>query len=101
MNELFYEDRCLRTRTGKLLFGPVGRRMWVDYLDRKPGFCGRIDFIHKVNMTELFQICCDRDADWELAKSVWYPDRLTMEFVNEDFSFEESKRMLMSDLRCV
>ena len=98
MNELFYEDRCLRTRTGKLLFGPVGRRMWVDYLDRKPGFCGRIDFIHKVNMTELFQICCDRDADWELAKSVWYPDRLTMEFVNEDFSFEESKRMLMSDL---
>ena len=78
MTELKYENRALRTHTGKLLFGPVGRRMWVDYLDRKPGFCGRIDFIHKTNLTQLFEVKCDREVDWELAQSVWYPDRLTM-----------------------
>lgn len=98
MKELRYEDRALRTHTGKLLFGPVGRRMSVDYLDRKPGFCGRIDFIHKTNLTELFQVCCDREEDWELAKSVWYPDRLTMTYEDEEFTFEETKRILMQDL---
>lgn len=98
MKTIMYEDRCLRTHTGKLLFGPVGRRLWVDYLDRKPGFCGRIDFIHKTNLTELFQVVCDRDADWELAKSVWYPDRLEMGYEDEDFSFSETKSILFDDL---
>ncbi|MBQ7916229.1 MAG: hypothetical protein IJ315_05515 [Firmicutes bacterium] len=98
MTELKYENRALRTHTGKLLFGPVGRRMWVDYLDRKPGFCGRIDFIHKTNLTQLFEVKCDREVDWELAQSVWYPDRLTMEYEDEDLAFCETKRILMQDL---
>ena len=98
MEGLHYSDRALRTHTGKLLFGPVGRRMGVDYLDRRPGFCGRIDLIHKTNLTQLFEVCCDKDADWELASSDWYPDRLTMEYETEDFVFSEVKRALMQDL---
>lgn len=98
MSYLKYEDRCLRTHTGKLLFGPVGRRLWVDYLDRKPGFCGRIDFIHKTNLTELFQVVCDREIDWELARSIWRPDWLSMENSDRDVYMEETKSILFDDL---
>lgn len=35
---LRYEGRALRTRSGKLLLGPAGRRLFVDYLDQCRAF---------------------------------------------------------------
>ena len=100
MKELRYENRCLRTRTGKRLFGPVGRRAWVTWLDPVPGFAGRIDFIHKTNLTELFTVRPEGipEPDWALAKTVWTPYDLTLTFANDDFALEETKLLLESDL---
>ena len=98
MPELRYEERALRTMTGKLLFAPVGHRASVAYLDRLPGFSGRFDLIHKTNLTELFTMVCGISADWESAQSVWYPDRLDMRLETESFVFEEKKYLLEDDL---
>lgn len=95
--ELKYEDRCLRTLTGKLLFGPSGDRLSVDCLDRIPGFCGSIDFIHKMNITELFKVLPDKNACFDQAESTWYPTRLTMEYSTEEFSFRETKTVTKDD----
>lgn len=95
--ELRYEDRCLRTLTGKLLFGPNGNRLSVDCLDRIPGFSGSIDFIHKMNITELFKVLPDNGACFDQADSVWYPTRLTMEYAEEGFSFRETKTVTRDD----
>lgn len=95
--ELRYEDRCLRTLTGKLLFGPNGDRLNVDCLDRVPGFCGSIDFIHKMNITELFKVLPEETACFDQAESTWYPTRLTMKYSEEDFGFKEIKTVTKDD----
>ena len=94
---LSYERRYLRTRTGKLLFGPVGKRLFVDYLDRLPGFVGRIDFIHKLNITALFEVKCDKPIQWETATTCWYPNMLTMDLQNNSMTFSEVKLIAKND----
>lgn len=94
--ELSYRGRCLRTRTGMLLFGPTGRRLAVDVLERRPGFRGCIDFIHKMNVTELFTIEDDRQIDYSQADVVWYPDRMTLT-LDGDISFYEEKTISADD----
>ncbi len=96
--ELRYKNRCLRTLTGKLLFGPVGDRLAVDILDRKPGFVGSIDFIHKMNVTELFTVKCNFPMDLEQAEATWYPTYLTMEYEDEDVVLEEKKTIISEDI---
>lgn len=96
--ELSYPDRCLRTQTGKLLFGPAGHRLAVDILDRKPGFSGCIDFIHKMNVTELFSVKCSLPANFEQAETVWYPTYMTMNYEDEDISFREKKTIIAEDV---
>lgn len=95
---LEYPERGLRTHPGKLLFGPVSERLFADCLDRKPGFCGNIDFIHKVNIDVLFETMCSTNPDWTLAKTVWYPTRLVMSYEDDDIVFEESKLLSQNDI---
>lgn len=96
--ELYYENRCLRTRTGKLLFGPTGNRLAVDVLDKEPGFVGCIDFIHKMNITELFTVKCSLGSNIEQAKAMWYPTYMTMEYEDEEIYFEERKTIIAQDV---
>ncbi len=94
---LSYRGRCLRTRAGKLLMGPTGARLFVDYLDKEPGFSGRIDFIHKVNLTSLFRIRCSAQDNYDAAETVWYPGMLTMSFENGRVKFAETKFITFED----
>ncbi|SEE75008.1 MGH1-like glycoside hydrolase domain-containing protein [Ruania alba] len=68
--------RGLRTRPGTLLLGPAGRRLWVDYLDDQPGFAGRIDYIHKLNMPLLFTVRPNCAPDPQRSDGQWLPSRL-------------------------
>lgn len=97
-NALQYEERTLRAYPGKLLFGPTGDRLFADCLDKKPGFCGNIDFIHKINIDMLFTVVPDVEADFTTAKTVWYPSKLTMELDAEEFSFREIKTIIQKDI---
>ncbi|MEG7531830.1 MAG: trehalase family glycosidase, partial [Hungatella sp.] len=95
--ELSYSNRCLRTQTGKLLFGPNGDRLAVDILNRKPGFSGCIDFIHKMNVTELFTVQCSFPVDFEQAEAVWYRTHMLFTYENDDLKFEEKKTIVAED----
>ena len=95
---LHYEERSLRAYPGKLLFGPTGERLFADCLDKKPGMCGNIDFIHKINIDMLFTVEPDVEADFATAKAVWYPSKLTLELDTEDFSFQEVKMITEKDI---
>lgn len=70
--------RGLRTRPGTLLLGPTGARLWADYLDEVPGFCGAIDFIHKINLPRLFTITNSRGSFAPPADVEWRPSHLTV-----------------------
>ncbi len=95
--KLLYRDRCLRIHTGKLLMGPTGRRLFVDYLDKEPGFSGRIDFIHKVNLTSLFKVKCSIKNDFIAADTVWYPEKLEMRYESNRLCFFEEKWITWDD----
>lgn len=95
---LWYDGRSPRTRSGKLLLGPVGRRLFVDYLDRMPGFSGRIDFIHKVNLTEAFHIETSSEICFAGADAVWYPSHLHMEYETDLIRFQEEKFVTEDDM---
>ncbi len=94
---LRYEERCLRIRTGALLFGPVGNRLFAETLEKKPGFVGRIDFIHKINITSLFEVTCSTDPDFGTGKAVWYPSHMTFDYADEDIVFHEVKYITEDD----
>ncbi len=96
--ELFYDKRCLRTREGKLLFGPCGDRLAVDILDPQPGFRGCIDFIHKMNITELFTVECSERLLWDEMDVMWYPTYMTMSYESEKISFRERKTIVAQDI---
>lgn len=91
-------NRVLRAYPGKLLFGPTAERLFADCLDKKPGFCGHIDFIHKVNLNMLFEVECSEDIDWFMASTVWYPSHLVMTYKDENVEFEESKHININDI---
>lgn len=99
--KLEYPSRSLRAYNGKLLFGPVGERLFCDCLDKEPGFCGHIEFIHKMNINQLFTVQCSTNPDYITAKTVWYPSHLTMEFEDENVKFFESKMIKNNDIAFV
>jgi hypothetical protein len=94
--KLSYRGRCLRTRTGALLFGSSGDRLFVDYLVKSPGFVGRIDFIHKINLPCLFEVCSE--TDFTTARTVWYPSHFTMTLETDGVSFDETKYITEDDV---
>lgn len=68
--------RRLRTNPEKLLMDANGLRLWADYLDAAPGFSGRIDFIHKINIPALFYVTCSEISEYEPADVFWEPSNL-------------------------
>lgn len=96
--QLAYPNRSLHAWGGKLLFAPVGERLFCDCLNKEPGFTGHIDFIHKMNMDQLFTVKCSTNPDYISAETVWYPSRLTMEFEDEDIRFDEVKMITNNDI---
>jgi len=90
--KLAYRNKTLRIIPGKLLLGPTGSRLFVDYLDKKPGFCGRIDFIHKLNIPCLFTVQCSELPDEiDYADCIWYPSHLHMQVDANGVVFSEDK----------
>ncbi|WP_147915645.1 MGH1-like glycoside hydrolase domain-containing protein [Ruania zhangjianzhongii] len=71
--------RGLRSRPGTLLLGPSGRRLWADYLEDRPGFAGRIDYIHKLNMPLLFTVHPGYASDPQRSIGQWLPSQLRTE----------------------
>lgn len=95
---LMYKNRCLRTRCGKLLLGPSGNRLFVDYLDKYPGFRGRIDFIHKVNLNEIFVVSCEElNGKFDYLQSVWHPEYLESNLNEYNVCFSEVKFITEDD----
>lgn len=92
------DNRMLRAYPGKLLFGPTAERLFAECLDKKPGFCGHIDFIHKVNLDMLFEVVCSEDVDWFMASTVWYPSHLELHYEDENVQLEESKHINIDDI---
>lgn len=96
---LAYRNRTLRTWPGKLLLGPTGKRLFADYLDKTPGFWGRIDFIHKLNLPGLFRVLPDGAVEaMEAAEAVWYPSHLHMTCAQNGVSFCEDKWIAWEDV---
>jgi hypothetical protein len=95
---LAFENRTLRTLPGKLLLGPSGARLWADYLDPVPGFRGRLDFIHKLNIPLLFSVSCEGGPE-EMSPpdSVWRPSMLEMNWQDEALRFREYKFITWKD----
>jgi hypothetical protein len=95
---LTFKNRTFRTRPGKLLLGPTGARLWADYLDPVPGFRGRIDFIHKLNIPLLFQVMYE-GAPEEMApvESIWQPSMLEMIYEDQGLKFREYKFITWDD----
>ena len=92
-------NRTLRTWPGKLLLGPTGKRLFADYLDKVPGFWGRIDFIHKLNLPGLFRVMPEGMAEaLEAADAVWYPSHLHMTFSQDGVSLTEDKWITWDDV---
>lgn len=57
--ELKAGRKALHSVPGSLLLGSTGARLWADYVTSAPGFVGRFDFIHKVNIPLLFTLSVD------------------------------------------
>jgi len=93
------KNRTLRTLPGKLLLGSTGARLGADYLDPLPGFSGRLDFIHKMNIPLLFSVEVEDNAAFvPPVTSVWYPDRLDLMQETMRFVMRESKWITWDDL---
>ncbi|WP_248927557.1 MGH1-like glycoside hydrolase domain-containing protein [Paenibacillus hamazuiensis] len=89
--------KALRTLPGALLLGSTGARLWADYLEAKPGFSGRFDFIHKVNIPLLFAVANNLTDSCEPCRTEWLPSHLHMEYTNHLISFSERKFISWND----
>lgn len=91
-------NRTFRTLPGRLLLGSTGARLMVDYLDPQPGFTGRIDVIHKMNIPMLFSMHIEGDSPLRIpSESTWYPDRLSVKWSNEKYNLSEDKWITWDD----
>lgn len=95
--QLHCRNRSLKAYPGKMLFGPAGNRLFIDYLEKRPGFAGRIDFIHKCNIPALFEVRCQTPCDWERAQCIWYPSCMVMEYEDDNVRFREWKTITEND----
>ena len=62
LRSLTLPARSLRTCPGRYLLGPSGARLSADVLDPVPGFRGRLDLIHKMNIPLLYWVEAGPDA---------------------------------------
>lgn len=97
VSELRAGKKTLRARPGLLLLGSTGARLWADYLEAAPGFVGRFDFIHKVNIPLLYTVKNSLVRSFEPISSEWYASHLYMKFANHQLSLEETKFITWDD----
>jgi hypothetical protein len=95
--QLASENKTLRTRPGSLLLGPTGARLWADYLDPQPGFSGRFDFIHKINLPLLYTVTANLTDSFEPCRATWMPSRLIMEYEGNRLALREEKFITWND----
>ena len=81
----------MRTRPEKILMDADGTRLWADYMDVAPGFCGRFDFIHKINIPCLFRMECSAAGCYEPASIRWKPSHIELRFEGDGVSLWEKK----------
>ncbi|WP_216624841.1 MGH1-like glycoside hydrolase domain-containing protein [Paenibacillus foliorum] len=96
-DELRAGRKMLRTKPGAFLLGSTGARLWADYLDPEPGFSGRFDFIHKVNIPLLFKITTNWVQTFEPCSTEWFPSHLLMEYKDKRLSLVEKKFITWND----
>jgi hypothetical protein len=94
---LYATRKSLRSVPGSLLLGSTGARLWADYLEAVPGFAGRFDFIHKVNIPHLFTVGNNLVSDFESCKAEWFPSHLRMHYTGDRLSFAEHKFITWDD----
>ena len=81
-----------------MLLGPTGARLWADYLDPVPGFAGRVDFIHKLNIPLLFSVLPEGlKSDRATTSSQWYPSHLHFEKSYDGAELREDKFITFDD----
>ncbi|MZQ83105.1 hypothetical protein GQF01_13405 [Paenibacillus sp. 5J-6] len=98
MNEQLHAGRkTLRTHPGAHLLGSTGARLWADYLDPVPGFTGRFDFIHKVNIPMLYRVENSLIKSFEPCHTEWYPSYLLMTYTDYRLSLVEKKFISWND----
>ncbi|MGN0354929.1 MAG: MGH1-like glycoside hydrolase domain-containing protein, partial [Muricoprocola sp.] len=89
--------RRLRTCPEKILMDATGFRLWADYMDVAPGFSGRIDFIHKINIPGLFFVECSGISEYEPADITWKPSHVSLNFQKDGIELEEQKFITEKD----
>lgn len=92
-------NRTLPGHPDRWMLGPSGKRLWMDYLDPLPGFSGRADFIHKMNLPLLFSVRCVGYAETALhpIRVQWQMNEGRVESENAAFSFWERKLITWED----
>ncbi|WP_339319509.1 hypothetical protein [Paenibacillus sp. FSL R10-2734] len=96
--ELKAGRKSLRTVPGSLLLGSTGARLWADYVEAAPGFVGRFDFIHKVNIPLLFTILVNGQTfNMDTASTDWYPSQLQMTYKDDSLQYAEVKFITWED----
>ena len=88
-------NRRLRAQEG-ILFGPTGRRLWVDCLAPEPGFSGCVDFVHKQNIPLLFAVRAEGQSLLPM-ETLWRPDESRFSHENEALAFSERKLIAWDD----
>jgi len=95
--ELRAGKKALRTLPGALLLGSTGARLWADYVDSMPGFSGRFDFIHKVNLPLLFTVTNNQGVSFEPCRTEWFPSYLSVEYSGNRIAFTDRKFISWND----
>lgn len=96
-DELRAGTKMLRTQPRAYLLGPTGARLWADYLNPEPGFAGRFDFIHKVNIPLLFQVTANLTDSFEPCRTEWHPSHLRMVYEDHRLYLVEQKFITWDD----
>ena len=96
---LYTWDRTLPGESSKWMLGPTGKRLWMDYLDPAPGFSGRADFIHKMNIPLLFSVGRNGSAEGRLSpvRVLWRVDESRFFHESPCLAFTERKLITWED----
>lgn len=95
---LTIQNRSLRILPGCLLLGPTGARLSADYLLPVPGFMGRFDLIHKMNLPLLFAVSLHgRNARLEPMHAEWMPDETVFRYTDDEITLTEHKWITWED----
>lgn len=89
--------RRLRNQPEKILMDANGLRLWADYMEAAPGFTGRFDFIHKINIPVIFSVECSGIESYEPAEIQWEPSHAKLRFQREGIFLQENKFITLED----